>query len=129
MGTWASSVSPRFLCALMQSEIGRQLLYMYEIIQSSYYFCHFRKDDWKLKVFPLHLELSFTWTNFLQTLVAVVLLVDTLSVTGDCICVYLVSVHFLCWTTRDYDYLVHDYPCWYVLEPLFPRHSLLDACR
>ncbi|KAF7374088.1 hypothetical protein MSAN_00289800 [Mycena sanguinolenta] len=58
MGTWASS-----------------LLYMFEIIQGSYYFRHFDKDDWKLK-----------------TLVAVVLVVDTLSIVGDYICVYLYTI-------------------------------------
>ncbi|KAJ7875861.1 hypothetical protein B0H13DRAFT_1006531 [Mycena leptocephala] len=67
IGTWASS-----------------LLYMFEIIQSLYYFRRFEQDDWKLK-----------------TLVIVALLVDTVSTIGDYICVYLVSVHLLCWTTRD----------------------------
>ncbi|KAJ6494547.1 hypothetical protein C8R45DRAFT_1212469 [Mycena sanguinolenta] len=50
-------------------------LYMFEINQSLRYFRHFGKDDWKLK-----------------TLVAVVLLVDTLSAVGDCICVYLYTI-------------------------------------
>ncbi|KAF7374089.1 hypothetical protein MSAN_00289900 [Mycena sanguinolenta] len=58
VGTWASS-----------------LLYMVEIIQSSYYFRHFGKDNWKIK-----------------TLVIVVLLVDTLSIAGDYICVYLYTI-------------------------------------
>ncbi|KAF7374096.1 hypothetical protein MSAN_00290700 [Mycena sanguinolenta] len=58
IGTWASS-----------------LLYTSEIIQSSYYFRNFGKDDWKLK-----------------TLVTVVLLVDTLSLVGDYICVYLYTI-------------------------------------
>ncbi|KAJ7924644.1 hypothetical protein B0H13DRAFT_2654720 [Mycena leptocephala] len=58
IGTWASS-----------------LLYMFEIIQSLYYFRHFKQDDWKLK-----------------TLVIVALLVDTVSTIGDYICVYLYTI-------------------------------------
>ncbi|KAJ6526349.1 hypothetical protein B0H19DRAFT_1275709 [Mycena capillaripes] len=54
VGTWVSS-----------------LLYMLEIVQSVYYFCHFQHDDWKFK-----------------TLVTVALVVDGLSFIGDCICVY-----------------------------------------
>ncbi|KAJ7807043.1 hypothetical protein B0H13DRAFT_2154417 [Mycena leptocephala] len=58
IGTWASS-----------------LLYMFEIIQSLYYFRRFEQDDWKLK-----------------TLVIVALLVDTVSTIGDYICVYLYTI-------------------------------------
>ncbi|KAF7344075.1 hypothetical protein MVEN_01697100 [Mycena venus] len=54
------------------------LLYMFEIYQSFYYFHHFEQDDWKLK-----------------TLVVIALLVDTLSIAGDYICVYLYTItHF-----------------------------------
>ncbi|KAJ6538078.1 hypothetical protein B0H19DRAFT_1240635 [Mycena capillaripes] len=58
IGTWVSS-----------------LLYMFEIVQSLYYFRHFKQDDWKLK-----------------TLVTVALLVDTLSIVGDYICVFLYTI-------------------------------------
>ncbi|KAF7344920.1 hypothetical protein MVEN_01654400 [Mycena venus] len=58
VGTWASS-----------------LLYIYEIIQGSYYFRHFEQDNWKFK-----------------TLVMIALFVDTLSILGDCICVYLYTI-------------------------------------
>ncbi|KAJ6538077.1 hypothetical protein B0H19DRAFT_1270443 [Mycena capillaripes] len=51
------------------------LLYMFEITQSFYYFRHFEQDDWKLK-----------------TLVTVALFVDTLSLVGDYICVYLYTI-------------------------------------
>ncbi|KAJ6578559.1 hypothetical protein B0H19DRAFT_1253777 [Mycena capillaripes] len=58
IGTWVSS-----------------LLYMFEIIQSFYYFRHFEQDDWKLK-----------------TLVTVAWLVDSLSIVSDYICVYLYTI-------------------------------------
>ncbi|KAF7344919.1 hypothetical protein MVEN_01654300 [Mycena venus] len=58
IGTWASS-----------------LLYIFEIIQSFYYFRHFEQDDWKFK-----------------TLVKFALFVDTLSTVGDYICVYLYTI-------------------------------------
>jgi hypothetical protein len=38
---------------------------------------------------------------FLQTLVTVTLVVDTVSIVGEYICVYLVSVRILYWTTQD----------------------------
>ncbi|KAJ6533553.1 hypothetical protein B0H19DRAFT_1186236 [Mycena capillaripes] len=58
-------------CLLVGTWVS-SLLYMFEIMQGWYYFHHFEQDDWKLK-----------------TLVTVALLVDTLSIVGDCICVYL----------------------------------------
>ncbi|KAJ6538074.1 hypothetical protein B0H19DRAFT_1270442 [Mycena capillaripes] len=58
IGTWVSS-----------------LLYMFEIVQSLYYFRHFKQDDWKLK-----------------TLVTVALFVDTLSIFVDYISVYLYTI-------------------------------------
>ncbi|KAF8200498.1 hypothetical protein K438DRAFT_1965959 [Mycena galopus ATCC 62051] len=51
------------------------LLYMVEIIQSWYYFRNFEQDDWKLK-----------------TLVTVAVLVDTVSIVGDYIGVYLYTI-------------------------------------
>jgi hypothetical protein len=64
---------------------------MFEIIQSLYYFRHFKQDDWKFKVLPSPLQYSLPLTQFLlQTLVTVAVLVDTLSTIGDYICVYLV---------------------------------------
>ncbi|KAF8195256.1 hypothetical protein K438DRAFT_1968572 [Mycena galopus ATCC 62051] len=58
IATWASS-----------------FLYMFEIMESLYYFRHFEQDDWKFK-----------------TLVTVAVFVDTLSLVGDCICVYLYTI-------------------------------------
>ncbi|KAF8209062.1 hypothetical protein K438DRAFT_1811662 [Mycena galopus ATCC 62051] len=51
------------------------LLYMFEITQSWYYFQNFEKDDWKFK-----------------TLVTIALVVDTLGIIGDYICVYLYTI-------------------------------------
>ncbi|KAJ7768821.1 hypothetical protein B0H16DRAFT_1780846 [Mycena metata] len=51
------------------------ILYTVEVIQSFYYFRHFEQDDWKFK-----------------TLVTVALLIDTLSIVGDYICVYLYTI-------------------------------------
>ncbi|KAJ6450248.1 hypothetical protein C8R45DRAFT_1128024 [Mycena sanguinolenta] len=51
------------------------LLYMFEISQIWYYFQKFRQDDWKLK-----------------TLVTTALVVDTLGMVGDSICVYLYTI-------------------------------------
>ncbi|KAF8166288.1 hypothetical protein K438DRAFT_1685634, partial [Mycena galopus ATCC 62051] len=50
-------------------------LYMAELRQASYYFRHFKHDDWKLK-----------------TLVLVAFLVDTVSLVGDYACVYLYTI-------------------------------------
>ncbi|KAJ6533068.1 hypothetical protein B0H19DRAFT_447505 [Mycena capillaripes] len=55
---------------------------MAELIQVSYYFRHFKHDDWKLK-----------------TLVSVAFLIDTVSTVADYACVYLVSVHILRFTS------------------------------
>ncbi|KAJ7715001.1 hypothetical protein B0H14DRAFT_3634267 [Mycena olivaceomarginata] len=52
-----------------------ELLYTFEITQSLYYFQNFKQDDWKNK-----------------TLVTLALLVDTLSIVADYICVYLYTV-------------------------------------
>jgi hypothetical protein len=49
----------------MQPDVGRKLLYMSEVYQGLYYFRHFEKDDWKLKVNPLYLQPSFALTQFL----------------------------------------------------------------
>jgi hypothetical protein len=38
---------------------------MSEVYQGLYYFRHFKKDDWKLKVNPLYLQPSFALTQFL----------------------------------------------------------------
>ncbi|KAF8193070.1 hypothetical protein K438DRAFT_2017725 [Mycena galopus ATCC 62051] len=54
---------------------ARCLLYTFEITQSLYYFRNFEQDDWKHK-----------------TLVTLALLVDTLSIVADYICVYLSTV-------------------------------------
>ncbi|KAF8169023.1 hypothetical protein K438DRAFT_1856014 [Mycena galopus ATCC 62051] len=51
------------------------LLYMFEITQSWCYFQNFEKDDWKLK-----------------TLVTIALVIDTLGIIGDYICVYLYTI-------------------------------------
>ncbi|KAF7351907.1 hypothetical protein MVEN_01152400 [Mycena venus] len=58
IGTWANS-----------------FLYMAEIIQATYYFRHFKHDDWKLKMF-----------------VSVAVLIDTVSTLGDYACVYLYTI-------------------------------------
>ncbi|KAJ7280915.1 hypothetical protein C8J57DRAFT_1300452 [Mycena rebaudengoi] len=58
IGTWANS-----------------FLYMAELIQTRYYFRHFKHDNWKLK-----------------TLVSVTLLIDTASTVGAYACVYLYTV-------------------------------------
>ncbi|KAF8179490.1 hypothetical protein K438DRAFT_1842891 [Mycena galopus ATCC 62051] len=51
------------------------LLYMVEITQSWYYFQNFENDGWKLK-----------------TLVTIALVIDTLGIIGDYICVYLYTI-------------------------------------
>ncbi|KAJ7858364.1 hypothetical protein B0H14DRAFT_2577776 [Mycena olivaceomarginata] len=51
------------------------LLYMFEISQIWYYFQSFKQDDWKFK-----------------TLVTTALVVDTLGMVGDYICVYLYTI-------------------------------------
>jgi hypothetical protein len=68
---------------------------MFEITQTWYYFRNFEQDNWKFKVFPSHLQPRFPRTQFLQTLVTITLVVDTLGIVGDYICVYLVSVDLL----------------------------------
>ncbi|KAF7374093.1 hypothetical protein MSAN_00290400 [Mycena sanguinolenta] len=81
---WCSCVPPMSLPALdavtgclLIGTWASSLLYMSEIRQSSYYmyFHHFGKDNWRIK-----------------TLVTVVLLVDTLSMAGDYISVYLYTI-------------------------------------
>ncbi|KAJ6449455.1 hypothetical protein C8R45DRAFT_1084233 [Mycena sanguinolenta] len=66
------------------------LLYMVEIVQSVYYFQHFAHDDWKFK-----------------TLVTVALVVDSLSLIGDYICIYEYTVtHAVNWMlSGDLEYL------------------------
>ncbi|KAJ6491030.1 hypothetical protein C8R45DRAFT_1138000 [Mycena sanguinolenta] len=66
------------------------LLYMFEITQSLYYFQNFQKDNWKIK-----------------TLVTITLVIDTLGIIGDYICVYLVSVDLL--YRRTWDYMTMQY--------------------
>ncbi|KAJ7366130.1 hypothetical protein DFH08DRAFT_1071744 [Mycena albidolilacea] len=51
------------------------LLYMFEITRSWYYFQNFRQDDWRFK-----------------TLVTITLVLDTLGIVGDYICVYLYTI-------------------------------------
>ncbi|KAJ7364871.1 hypothetical protein DFH08DRAFT_1017570 [Mycena albidolilacea] len=51
------------------------LLYMFEITRSWYYFQNFRQDDWKFK-----------------TLVTIALVLDTLGIVDDYICVYLYTI-------------------------------------
>ncbi|KAJ7321541.1 hypothetical protein DFH08DRAFT_1033441 [Mycena albidolilacea] len=58
IGTWLSS-----------------LLYMVELIQAVYYFCHYKQDDWKLK-----------------TRVMVAFTIDTVSALGNYACVYLYTI-------------------------------------
>ncbi|KAF8203577.1 hypothetical protein K438DRAFT_2015199 [Mycena galopus ATCC 62051] len=58
VGTWASS-----------------LLYMAEMLQATYYFRHFKHDDWRLKTF-----------------VTIVFVIDTISALGDYACVYLYTI-------------------------------------
>jgi hypothetical protein len=95
---------------------------MSEVYQGLYYFRHFKKDDWKLKVNPLRLLPNSPRIKFLfyllQTLVTVALLVDTVSIVGDYSSVYLVSVRILYWTTQDSITVdvVHDYTCRYVSD-------------
>ncbi|KAJ7331354.1 hypothetical protein DFH08DRAFT_881442, partial [Mycena albidolilacea] len=60
---------------LLVATWASSLLYMSEVYQGLYYFRHFKKDDWKLK-----------------TLVAVALLVDTVSMVGDYSGVYLYTI-------------------------------------
>ncbi|KAJ7890964.1 hypothetical protein B0H14DRAFT_3855252 [Mycena olivaceomarginata] len=67
IATWASS-----------------LLYMSEVYQALYYFRHFQKDGWKLKM-----------------LVTVTLVVDTVSIVGEYICVYLYTITYV----GDLEYL------------------------
>ncbi|KAJ7786759.1 hypothetical protein B0H14DRAFT_3163677 [Mycena olivaceomarginata] len=62
-----------------------ELLYTFEITQSLYYFQNFKQDDWKN-------SLIFLGPSLLQTLVTLALLVDTLSIVADYICVYLYTV-------------------------------------
>ncbi|KAJ7861857.1 hypothetical protein B0H14DRAFT_3863310 [Mycena olivaceomarginata] len=50
-------------------------LYMFEITQTWYYFRNFEQDNWKFK-----------------TLVTIALVVDTLGIVGDYICVYLYTI-------------------------------------
>ncbi|KAF7369493.1 hypothetical protein MVEN_00279000 [Mycena venus] len=50
-------------------------LYMVELIQVFYYFCHFKDDDWKLK-----------------TLVTVAFLIDTIGALANYACVYLYTI-------------------------------------
>jgi hypothetical protein len=54
------------------------------------------------RYFPITYSLVFLGPSLLQTLVTLALLVDTLSIVADYICVYLVSVHLLCLITRDF---------------------------
>ncbi|KAF7350021.1 hypothetical protein MVEN_01303800 [Mycena venus] len=61
-------------CLLIGTWVS-SLLYMFEITQSWYYFRNFEQDDWKFK-----------------TLVTVALLVDTVSIVGDYIGVYLYTI-------------------------------------
>ncbi|KAJ7708010.1 hypothetical protein B0H14DRAFT_2646714 [Mycena olivaceomarginata] len=64
----------------MQPEVSPQLLYMFEITRSWYYFQNFRQDDWKFKVFLAHLQPSLSpYPAFLQTLVTITLVLDTLA--------------------------------------------------
>jgi hypothetical protein len=102
---------------------------MTEFYQGLYYFRHFKKDDWKLKVNSLRLRPNFPRTQFLlfflQTLVTVALLVDTVSIVADYSSVYLVSVRILYWTTQDsitVD-IVHDYTCRYVSDLSSPLNA------
>ncbi|KAJ6524170.1 hypothetical protein B0H19DRAFT_1276621 [Mycena capillaripes] len=53
------------------------LLYMFEISQIGYYFENFKQDDWKFK-----------------TLITTALVVDTLGMVGDYICVYLYTITY-----------------------------------
>ncbi|KAJ7787928.1 hypothetical protein B0H14DRAFT_3504927 [Mycena olivaceomarginata] len=62
----------------MQPEVSPQLLYMFEITRSWYYFQNFRQDDWKFK-----------------TLVTITLVLDTLGIVGDYICVYPCDAEYL----------------------------------
>jgi hypothetical protein len=50
--------------------------------------------------FSLAASLS-SYAAFLQTLVTITLVIDTLGIVGDYICVYLVSVDLLYRTARD----------------------------
>ncbi|KAJ7824781.1 hypothetical protein B0H14DRAFT_3874705 [Mycena olivaceomarginata] len=59
----------------MQLDVSPQLLYMLEISQIWFYFQNFKQDDWKFK-----------------TLVTTALVVDTLGMVGDYICVYLYTI-------------------------------------
>ncbi|KAJ6460601.1 hypothetical protein C8R45DRAFT_1180069 [Mycena sanguinolenta] len=64
-----------FRRTLMELEVVRQLLYMFEITQGFYYFQNFEQDNWKHK-----------------TLVTLALLVDTLSFVSGYITVYLYTI-------------------------------------
>ncbi|KAJ6466940.1 hypothetical protein C8R45DRAFT_1106360 [Mycena sanguinolenta] len=72
-------------CLLIGTWVS-SLLYMFEITQSWYYFRNFEKDDWKFK-----------------TLVTITLVVDTLGIIGDYICVYLYTITH----AGDAEYLVN----------------------
>jgi hypothetical protein len=72
---------------------------MAELIQVMYYFKHFKHDGWKLKVFPSSLKPVSPGLIFVQTLVWVAFLLDTVSTLGNYAGVYLVSVHILRFTS------------------------------
>ncbi|KAJ7795435.1 hypothetical protein B0H13DRAFT_1934919 [Mycena leptocephala] len=55
------------------------------------YFRNFEQDNWKFKVFPSP-SASLSPDQFLQTLVTITLVVDTLGIVGDYICVYLYTI-------------------------------------
>ncbi|KAF8143613.1 hypothetical protein K438DRAFT_2029537 [Mycena galopus ATCC 62051] len=64
-----------FTGCLLVGTWANSLLYMFEISQIWYYFQNFKQDDWKFK-----------------TLVTTALVVDTLGMVGDYICVYLYTI-------------------------------------
>ncbi|KAJ6566099.1 hypothetical protein B0H19DRAFT_1257379 [Mycena capillaripes] len=70
-----SSYTEGFSSALLIGTWASSLLYTAEILQASYYFSKFKDDDWRLKM-----------------IVAVAVIIDTVSALGDYACVYLYTV-------------------------------------